>query len=195
MGWCINFFISILIIPIFIIITIIDFRYYIIPDELNYFGVFLGLSFGVFSDFSRYFELFNNSSWVYQLSSYSILNSILGVLLGAGLLYSISWITSLALNREAMGGGDIKLIAFIGACLGYKTALLSLGLSSIFGSIFGIFIIIKSKLIDKKQGFTMIAYGPYIILATLVVLYFGDNYLVTQYEDYSRKLMYYFINL
>ena len=84
-----------------------------------------------------------------------------------------------------MGGGDIKLTAFIGAFLGYKATLIALALSSILGSIFGIISMVKSKLIQKNQGYTMIAFGPYIIMATLIVMYFGDDQIIRYYERLS----------
>jgi len=173
---------------LFFIITVVDFKYYIIPDELNFLGIALGL-------------ILNASAQLLPLNelglkvhlSYSISNSLLGILLGAGLLFSVAYLGSMLLKRDAMGGGDIKLSAFIGAFLGYKTTLLALALSSVLGSVFGLLILFKSKFIDKKQGFTLIAYGPYIILATLVVLYIGEDYLINQYQDLSESLVRHYI--
>ena len=121
------------------------------------------------------------------IHAFNTTNSILGIILSTGILLSIAFLTSVYLGRDAMGGGDIKLTAFIGAFLGYKATLLALALSSILGSLFGIMSMIKSKLIEKNQGYTMIAFGPYIIMATLIVMYFGEDQIIEYYQKLSMN--------
>jgi leader peptidase (prepilin peptidase)/N-methyltransferase len=191
MGWTPDFFIFILLFTLFWIITVIDFRYYIIPDEVNYLGILLGLLIHGALHVYQYLKPESYSQHVFYFGPdfYHIGHSIMGVVLASGILFSIAYLTSTYLKREAMGGGDIKLIAFIGAFLGYKIALISLAISSLLGSVFGIIIMIRSKWIDKSEGFTMIAYGPYIILATLLVVYFTPDTIIQWYEQLSMAFV------
>ena len=186
-GTSYDFMVLIPLLILFHIITVVDFRYYIIPDELNFLGVALGLTFSAIGQFLP--KGTQSLDGLNMHHVYSISNSLLGVLLGAGLLFSIAYLGSMLLKRDAMGGGDIKLSAFIGAFLGYKTTLLALALSSVLGSAFGLVILIKSRWVDKKQGFTLIAYGPYIILATLLVFYLGEDYILTEYQAFSEAFV------
>lgn len=177
----------------FLIITIVDFRYYIIPDELNYLGVFLGL---VMQSLFQ-LEVFpvSTGSFYAGTESFGLLFSIQGILFSSGILLCIAYLTSLYLDRDSMGLGDIKLIAFIGAFLGYKATLMALALSSILGSFFGLFVLIKSKFIERNQGYTLIAYGPYIILATLIIMYFGEDYLFSMYESVTMQYVQEYLTL
>lgn len=172
---------------LFFMITVIDFRYYIIPDELNIAGVILGVCVGMFADFIRLTDASSNSILLNSLANFSTFNSIFGLLLSSGVLLCIAHLTSVYLQRDAMGGGDIKLTAFIGSILGYKATLLALALSSVLGSIFGLITMFKSKIIEGNKGYTMIAFGPYIILATLIVMYFGEDTIIRHYESFSMQ--------
>jgi len=172
---------------IFFIITIVDYRYYIIPDELNFLGIFCGFFTSIILSLAASSNIINNVEFFVGINKFTISNSFFGLILSAGILLSIAYLTSILLGRDAMGGGDIKLTAFIGAFLGYKATLIALALSSILGSIFGILSMIKSKLVEKNQGYTMIAFGPYIIMATLIVMYFGEDKIIRYYELLSTK--------
>lgn len=181
------FIVFCILIQFFIIITIIDFKYYIIPDELNYLGVISGVILHSLLELSIYIKWISpNSLLLLSKDDYGFMFSISGVVLSAGILFCIAHMVSVVLNKEAMGGGDIKLIAFVGAYLGYKTALMALAISSLLGSIFGLISLVKSKFVKKNQGYTTIAFGPYIIFATLIVMYFGESYLIELYMDFSR---------
>ena len=172
---------------IFFIITIVDYRYYIIPDELNFLGVVCGFCLSVIISLAISTNLISNEGFFEGLHGFTITNSFFGIVLSTGILLSIAYLTSTYLGRDAMGGGDIKLTAFIGAFLGYKATLIALALSSVLGSLFGIISMFKSKLIQKNQGYTMIAFGPYIIMATLIVMYFGDDQIIKYYERLSMR--------
>jgi len=99
-----------------------------------------------------------------------ILNSFLGALAGGGSIYLIGFLGELVFKKEAMGGGDVKLMAMIGAFLGWKLTILAFFIAPIFGSIFGIILRIK-------DGRDIIPYGPHISLAALVAIFFGDKIL------------------
>lgn len=182
-----HYFIYSAMIFIFFIITVIDYKYYIIPDELNLLGVLFGLLLGVLADLGILNTLTKTSVVMSQSVHFGIYESIFGMVMSSGVLFSIAYLTSVYLGRDAMGGGDIKLTAFIGSILGYKATLLALAISSLLGSLFGLIVMLKSKIIDKSKGYTMIAFGPYIIVATLLVMYFGESSIISYYEKLSMK--------
>ncbi|WP_353683288.1 prepilin peptidase [Thermodesulfovibrio sp. 3907-1M] len=135
-----------------IVISFIDFDFQIIPDQISIPLIFLGfiLSF-----------LPNNSSYLAQ----GIKDSLLGVFVGGGSLLIVSII-----SKGGMGGGDVKLNAAVGAFLGWKSALLTIFIGSLAGSIVGIVIL-------KKTGNRKIPFGPFLSLGALICLFFGQRLL------------------
>ena len=67
-----------------------------------------------------------------------------------------------------MGGGDVKLLAMVGAFLGWKLALLAFFIAPLFGSFVGI-------ALKMKEGKEMIPYGPYLSLASFIALLWGND--------------------
>ena len=78
---------------------------------------------------------------------------------------------ALATGREGMGGGDIKLLAMIGAFLGWQGVLLTLLLASFIGSIVGV-VWMVARGADSKLA---IPFGPFLALGALVTLFWGDT--------------------
>ena len=105
--------------------------------------------------------------------SYPIFWSLGGLVFGFGLLWLVRWIGSKAFKREAMGMGDVFLMGAVGALFGPVAVLVTLILSSVFGSIVGIVLIILSK--TKLGGFTPIPYGPYICMGCLAWMFYGPQ--------------------
>lgn len=89
--------------------------------------------------------------------------SLIGILVGGGLLFIVAEVYHLITKRDGMGGGDIKLLAGIGAVLGWYPALLVILISSVLGSLFGVFLI----LFMKKGRLAEIPFGPFIAIAAL----------------------------
>ena len=143
-----------------IVATFIDFKYQIIPDEISYGGIALGLIFSLF-----YPSLQGASLWYLGL-----FNSVRGLLVGGGLIYVTGVIGKLIFKKDAMGGGDVKLMAMIGAFLGPKLIILVFFMAPFFGSAVGIIMKIKYKA-------DIIPYGPYLSLATVVVAFLGKDIL------------------
>jgi len=133
-------------------IIFIDIQHQIIPDTISLSGIVLGFA----SSF-----LSHKISWQ---------ESGLGILLGGGVLLGVAFIYLLLTKREGMGGGDIKLLAMIGAFLGWQSLLFIIFFSSVLGSIIGLALM-------SKQGTgsqTKIPYGPFLSIAALCYLFFED---------------------
>jgi leader peptidase (prepilin peptidase)/N-methyltransferase len=73
-------------------------------------------------------------------------------------------------KRDALGWGDVKFIGAIGACLGIKAAFFTLLIGSVFGSLFGLYLI----LFAKKKLKTAIPFGPFLSIAAITYIFFGE---------------------
>ncbi|MBU4376965.1 MAG: prepilin peptidase [Candidatus Omnitrophica bacterium] len=140
--------------------TFIDFDFQIIPDSITVSGIIIGLIAAyifpsIFGEISR---------------QKALINSLLGVLVGGGSIYLIGVLGTIAFKKDAMGGGDVKLMAMIGAFLGWKMALLVFFIAPFFGAFVGIMLKVKYKI-------ETIPYGPYISLAAIIVIFWGDRIL------------------
>lgn len=143
-----------------IIISFIDLEHRVIPDEMSLTGIILGLIIS-----GLYPALHNETSRIASLK-----DSFLGILIGGISIYSIGVLGSLIFKKEAMGGGDIKLLAFIGSFLGWKLTLLTFFVAPALGSIVGV----PLKLIRKQDT---ISYGPFLSLATFISIFWGNRIL------------------
>jgi leader peptidase (prepilin peptidase)/N-methyltransferase len=131
-----------------LVIIFIDIHHQIIPDRISLPGIVVGFVGSLFSQ---------SVTWQ---------QSALGVLLGGGVLYAVAWSYYVVTKREGMGGGDIKLLAMIGAFLGWQSLLYVLFSSSLLGSVVGIAAMIK----QGKGGLTRIPFGPFLALGALSYL-------------------------
>jgi len=91
--------------------------------------------------------------------------------LGGGSLFLVASLYQWIFKREGMGGGDVKLLAMIGAFLGWQAVILTILLSSLIGSITGITIMIL-----KGKGFKYaIPFGPFLSLGAVIALFYGES--------------------
>lgn len=136
-----------------VVITFIDFDHQIIPDVISLPGVVVGflLSFCV--------------PWL------SWQESLFGILLGGGSLYLVAKIYYLLTKVEGMGGGDVKLLAMIGAFLGWKAVLPVIFLGSLSGAMVGV----PLMLIKRAGGKLAIPFGPFLALGAVIYLLFGQS--------------------
>ncbi len=143
-----------------IVVTFIDLEFQIIPDRISFVGIFVGIILSVvFPGLQSAF------TW-----KRAFLNSIIGALAGGGLIYLTGVLGQLAFKKESMGGGDVKLMAMLGAFLGWKMAILIFFLAPFFGAPIGIYM----KFVKKED---IIPYGPYISLASFVAMIWGHRIL------------------
>ncbi|HAK88771.1 MAG TPA: prepilin peptidase [Nitrospiraceae bacterium] len=145
-----------------VVITFIDLDFQVIPDVITLPGIIIGL-------ISASFLLpdpFSLQPSALSLSIVGFKNSVTGLLLGGGLFYLIA-----VLSRGGMGGGDIKMMAMVGAFMGWKAVFLTTFIGSLTGSIVGI-----SLMVFKGKGRkTKIPFGPFLALGSLITLFFGGE--------------------
>lgn len=146
-----------------IVITFIDLDHQIIPDAISLPGIFVGFAAAL---------LFGHPSW---------LASLAGIALGGGLLWGVAagyeWLT----GREGMGGGDIKLLAMIGAFLGWRAIPVTLLLASLLGTVIGLTLMaLRGR--DTKMA---IPFGPFLAAAAVCALFWGEA-LIEWYLNLAR---------
>jgi leader peptidase (prepilin peptidase) / N-methyltransferase len=136
-----------------IVISFIDLDLQIIPDVLSIGGLGAGLVLA----FIR--------------PHFGVLDAVYGIVLGGGILFLIAMGYQLLAKREGMGGGDVKLLAMIGSFLGLKGVVFSLMAGSLIGSLVGI-----PLMLLKGEGTKYaIPFGPFLSLAALIYVFFGDR--------------------
>ncbi len=101
------------------------------------------------------------------------LGGMLGVLVGGGILWLLAWASPYLFGKEGMGGGDIKLLAMIGAFLGWKPALMTIMVGSFLGSLVGLTLVATQVI--KREDY--IPFGPFLVCGALVALFFGQSIL------------------
>lgn len=148
-----------------IVTTFIDIKYKIIPNAVTLPGIPIALIAASFI-----------------LPEMTPLKGIIGILAGGGSLYSVALIYSLLTGKEGMGGGDIKLLAMIGALTGIKGVILTVLLSSISGTVAGIGTMIFQRKKDLKLA---IPFGPFLSLGAIIYIFFGDQ-LINWYFKFMR---------
>ncbi|MBF0385838.1 MAG: prepilin peptidase [Candidatus Omnitrophica bacterium] len=159
----------------FIVATFVDFEHKIIPDEVSVGGMIAGLIFSLFIPNLHNVISGNEGFILTHLKSFGL--SFFGVLVGGGIIYLMGTIGDIVFKKESMGGGDVKLMAMIGAFLGWKLAILTFFIAPFFGAIFGII----EKIRTKESA---IAYGPFLALGALVSLFWGEkiiNFILSGY--------------
>ena len=137
-----------------VIIGLIDLRHQIIPDIISLPGILFGLAVSI---------IFSHISWY---------DSLIGIIGGGGVFYLVAYVFERLTGKEGMGGGDIKLLAMIGAWMGWKAVPFVILFSSLIGIIIG-----GGSLLLLRQGLqTKIPFGPFLALGALLYLFFGSDF-------------------
>jgi len=155
----------------FIAATFIDFEHYIIPNEITVGGLAAGL---VIS--AVYPALHQAETWLGGLAW-----SALGAVVGGGVLLAVALLGEKIFKKEAMGMGDVKLLAAIGAFLGWQAALFSVFASSLVGGVVGLTLVLAGG----KEWSSRIPYGPYIVFGAVLWMFWGPE-LVRWYLNFLR---------
>ena len=136
-----------------LVITFIDIDHRIIPDVISLPGIPLGVAASFF------------------MPSLSWADSLIGVLAGGGSLYAVAWGYVRITGKEGMGGGDINLLAMIGAFIGWKGVLLTIFMGSAIGTLVGL----AAMLAEKKNMKMRIPFGPFLALGAVISIFFGQE--------------------
>ena len=136
-------------------IAITDARHYLIPDEYTWGGLGVGLLLSLAGGAAGFID------------------AVVGAAVGFGVLYAVAWGGEKALGREAMGGGDIKMMAMVGSFVGWLGVLLTI----FGGALLGTLIFVPLSLGKKKR---LVPFGVFLAAAAAGIFVFGDQ-IVTWY--------------
>jgi leader peptidase (prepilin peptidase)/N-methyltransferase len=144
---------ALLLIWALIALTAIDFDTQLLPDSITLPLLWVGLGFnlaGIYTD---------------------VPSAVIGTMVGYLSLWSVFWLFKLATGREGMGYGDFKLLAALGAWLGWQMLPAIILMSSIVGAIVGIGLIV----IARHGRHVPIPFGPYLAAAGMIALFWGQQ--------------------
>ena len=141
-------------IAVLIVVTFIDLDHRIIPNVITLPGIpiFFLIAFAI-----------PTIAWT---------ESLIGIFVGGGILFSVAWIYHAITGREGMGGGDIKLLAMMGTVVGWKGILFTIFAGSAIGTVVGILTSIKSP----SEGLRKMAipFGPFLAIGGILYVFFGE---------------------
>ena len=134
-------------------ITFIDLDHQIIPDAISLPGIVVGFACSFFLP------------WLGWKSS------LIGIVAGGGSLLLVAWLYELFAKKEGMGGGDVKLLAMMGAFLGWRAVPFIIFASSLIGSVIGVTLMV----VQKKDAKLAIPFGPFLALGAVLYIFFGKT--------------------
>ncbi len=138
-----------------IALTLIDYDTQLLPDDITLPLLWLGLAFNLGGTFVP------------------LADAVLGAIAGYGILWSVYWLFRLLTGKEGMGYGDFKLLAALGAWLGWQVLPLIILLSSVVGAVVGL-----ALMVIKRRGREVpIPFGPYLAAAGWLGLVWGEQIL------------------
>ena len=140
-------------------VFLIDYEHYIIPDQITYPGIVLGVGFSFLNP------------------DITLVQSLLGILVGGGGLLLLALLGDWLFKKESMGGGDIKLTAMLGAFLGWQKVLFVFIASSVIGLVVSIIAMIFSSNLRETRR---IPFGPFLAASAILAIVVGD-YLINLY--------------
>ncbi|MCF8049835.1 MAG: prepilin peptidase [Desulfobacterales bacterium] len=145
------------------VIAFIDIDHRIIPDRITLAGIPLFFLAALF------------------IPSVGLFNAALGILAGGGSLLLIAWGYSALTGKEGMGGGDIKLLAMIGAFVGWQGVLFTVFVSSAVGTAVGLAMMLRAK-----KGMKMaLPFGPFLAVGAITYLFFGPELIVLYLRQFG----------
>lgn len=150
---------------VLIVVSFIDFDHQIIPDVISIPGMVIFAS-------SAFF-----------LPEMSIKDVLMGIFAGGGILYIVALVYFKLRKKQGMGGGDIKLLAMIGAAMGIKGVMFTLFFGSLFGTAAGIFSIFLAKAGERHFK---IPFGPYLSAGAVLYIFYGSQMI----QWYIHRLAY-----
>jgi leader peptidase (prepilin peptidase)/N-methyltransferase len=136
-----------------LVVTFIDLDHRIIPDIITLPGIPICFAAS------------------FAITSVGYKDALLGILVGGGSLFGVAWIYSLITKKEGMGGGDIKLLAMMGALVGLKGVVFTIFVSSLVGTLSGLAVMLQSR-----RGMKMaVPFGPFLAIGCITYVFFGTE--------------------
>lgn len=160
-GLSYTFVVSFVFAAAMIVISLIDLDVRIVPDVISLPGIIVGLVFSVvgYFVFTDAFEIIPNP-----------LSSLTGILVGGGFLLATAWIYEKVTGVDGMGGGDIKLLAMIGAFLGWPSIPVTLFVASVLGSVIGVGLMLATGAGRRLA----LPFAPFLCSGALIYLFYGE---------------------
>ncbi len=152
-GVSLSYFVYFAFTAALIVVTFIDLEHQIIPDSITFPGIGTGIALSFF------------------LPNPTFLDSLIGTVLGGGILLLVAGVYYFFTKIEGMGLGDVKLLAMMGAFLGWKSILFIIMVGSFSGALVGIPIMLFKKK-DRKYA---IPFGPFLSLGAVSYLLYGPE--------------------
>lgn len=147
-----------------IVSSFIDLEFYVIPNEITVWGTALVPLYSLlFPSLHPSADPLRGLTLVCNERLNAVMASLLGILVGGGLILLTALLGSLALRKEAMGMGDVKLMAMVGGVVGWKLSVMVYFLAPFFALVGSIPLLRSGK--ERK-----LPYGPFLSMATLVAL-------------------------
>ena len=151
-GFSIEFGVALIFISVLLIVFISDYQTMIIPDEVLVFGI---ICIAILLFIKGGFSL--------------VIDSLINGVISFSIMYLLKKMGDFIFKRESMGGGDIKLMFFIGMTLGFEMAIISIFVASFIGLPISIVIMYLSK--DD-----VIPFGPFLSIAAVILFLFQINF-------------------
>jgi leader peptidase (prepilin peptidase)/N-methyltransferase len=152
-------------------IAVTDAQRYLIPDGFTVFGLIWGLATAVIALFIGETSPFADPY-----------NALIGACTGAGAIAIVGWLGEVALKKEAMGFGDVTLMAMVGAALGPQRTLLTVFVGAMIGAIVFLFIVypitwLRSRRTNSAFEPPLVPFGVFLAPAAMLTLLWGDRLL------------------
>ena len=146
-----------------LVVTFIDLDHRIIPDVITLPGIPICFAAS------------------FALPDITYKDALLGILIGGGSLFLVAWVYSILTKKEGMGGGDIKLLAMMGAIVGWQGVLFTIFVASLVGTLAGFAVMLQSR----KGMKLAVPFGPFLSIGSITYIFFGTE-LVTWYLNLLR---------
>jgi leader peptidase (prepilin peptidase)/N-methyltransferase len=160
LGLGLAFFVAFVFVAALIVISFIDMDVRIVPDVISLPGIAAGLLFSIAAEY-----LIADPSQVIPTP----LSALIGILAGGGFLYAVAWIYQRVTGVDGMGGGDIKLLAMIGAFLGWPSIPFTIFFASLVGSFVGLGVMLATGAGRRLA----LPFAPFLCFGAAVHLFFG----------------------
>ncbi len=148
-----------------IVVTFIDIDHYIIPDAITLPSIIVA------------------PAAAFIVGHITVMDSLIGILIGGGILWGVAWAYQMLRKQEGMGLGDVKLLAMVGGFLGWEAVLFTLLVGSLVGSLIGIVMVL-----GRRAGLGMeIPFGPFLAFGAMLYVFNGPA-LIGVYLDLPNLL-------